>query len=75
MSKPTFHWWLYQVVKWCLIEMRLFNYSVISILVPERITPKTSEYALIMIRVTICFINIYTAGLIEVSLNQILSWC
>lgn len=40
MSNPTFHRWLYQVVKWYLIKMRFFNYSAISILVPERITPK-----------------------------------
>lgn len=43
MSNPTFHWWLYQVVKWCLIEMSFFNYSAISILVPERITPENQR--------------------------------
>lgn len=40
MSNPTFHQWLYQVVKWYLIKMSFFNYSAMSILVTEKITPE-----------------------------------
>lgn len=60
----------YRVTKWCLIEMRFFNYSTISVLVPQRITHNTSDYAFIMLSRDVLLTLITTA---KVSLNQFLT--
>lgn len=73
MSNPTFHWWLYQVVKWCLIKMSFLIIQLLAFLCQEELPPKSNDGALIIIRVTRCFINTHTAGLTKVSLNQIRS--
>lgn len=58
---------LSQVAKWCLIGMRSFNYSTISILVPQSINHNPCDYAFIMMSQYVLLTPITKA---EVSLNQ-----